>query len=567
MRLWLVIAIFICMTAYAADDPIRNEASEQAKIDNTLADGGLPPVIGVRNYQVFRASRDVPEITDGKGWTYNHHMDLAHWQGRLYVAWDNGEKDEDVWPSREVYSTSEDGVTWSPPKELFPQGISTSLRMYFFHAPNGRMLAIAGLRWSQEKLKEELKRGAVVREIKSDHTLGDVFTLISDARVTNAPPLFSTSSDKDFVQACEQLLANRSFLETQDYGVLLGDRKMKWHDVAASDRNMRTFGKAFSFFHRGDGALVGIAKKGWAIVSTDEGENWSQPVIPESLVTNNAKVWGTRTPDGRFALVFNPKPEERFPLAMITGDDGITFNTMRIVHGEVPNQRYEGGSKNIGAQYVRGVSEWTSDEKNRDGDGFFWVVYSMNKEDIWVSRIPTLAPSSGWSIYSPKWAPVNQPDDGVQLEDRDPYDYARAQYSFPESAKVSAEFTVQAEQVDRGRLEIELFSMFGDLRPVGIVMSESGKILAGDKELATYVAKGPIKFQIDADATKGRFSVKLNNKAVVTDLPLAEAAHAFQRLSFRTGEYRALGKKEPVAAGSDKPSDPIRFSVRAVSVK
>src|SRR4051795_3453947 len=101
MRLWLVIAIFICMTAYAADDPIRNEASEQAKIDNTLADGGLPPVIGTRNYQVFRASRDVPGITDGKGWTYNHHMDLASWHGRLYVAWTNGEKDEDVWPSRE----------------------------------------------------------------------------------------------------------------------------------------------------------------------------------------------------------------------------------------------------------------------------------------------------------------------------------------------------------------------------------------------------------------------------------------------------------------------------------
>ena len=59
MRLWLVIAMLICMTAHAAD-PIRNEATEQAKLTNTLADGGLPPVVGVQNYQVFRASRDVP---------------------------------------------------------------------------------------------------------------------------------------------------------------------------------------------------------------------------------------------------------------------------------------------------------------------------------------------------------------------------------------------------------------------------------------------------------------------------------------------------------------------------
>jgi hypothetical protein len=563
MKPWLIVAMFICISAYAAD-PIRNESAEQAKLTNTLADGGLPPVVSVRNYQVFRASRDVPEITDGKGWTYNHHMDLAHWRGRLYVAWTNGEKDEDVWPSREVYSTSEDGVTWTPPNELFPKGVSTSLRMYFFHAPNGRMLAIAGLRWSQEKLKEELKRGAVVREIKPDHTLGDVFTLISDARVTNAPPLFSTSPDKDFVQACEQLLANRPFLETQDYGVLLGDRKMKWHDVAASDRRMRTFGKAFSFFHRADGALVGICKRGWTIVSTDEGENWSQPVIPESLVTNNAKVWGTRTPDGRFALVFNPKQEDRFPLALITGDDGITFNTMRIVHGEVPNQRYEGGSKNIGAQYVRGVSEWASDSVVKDGA--FWVVYSMNKEDIWVSRIATPAPSVGWSIYSPKWAPVTQRDDSVELDDRDPYDYARAQYSFPESPKVSVEFTVEPAQANRGRAEIEIFSMFGDVRPARIVMNESGRILAGNKELGSYAAKDRVAFRIDADAKAGSVSVKLNDNAA-TELPLVEPVQAFQRISFRTGEYRALGTKSSVSGGSDELTDPVKFVVRNVSVK
>src|SRR5436309_15669651 len=115
MKICMVVAMFLCMSIYAAD-PIRNEAVEQSKLTNTLADGGLPPVIGVRNYQVFRASRDVPEMTDGKGWTYNHHMDLANWKGRLYVAWDNGQKDEYVWPSREVYSTSEDGGTWSVPK-------------------------------------------------------------------------------------------------------------------------------------------------------------------------------------------------------------------------------------------------------------------------------------------------------------------------------------------------------------------------------------------------------------------------------------------------------------------
>src|SRR5579862_5985598 len=124
-------------------DPIIIEGLEQSRVDPSLADAGLPPAIGVQNYQVFRASKSVPEMTDQKGWTYHHHVDMAIWKGRLYVGWNSCEKDEDVWPSRELFSTSIDGMDWTSPQELFPQGVSTPLRMYFFRASNGPMLAIA----------------------------------------------------------------------------------------------------------------------------------------------------------------------------------------------------------------------------------------------------------------------------------------------------------------------------------------------------------------------------------------------------------------------------------------
>jgi hypothetical protein len=519
-------------------------------LDDDAPDGALPPVIGVRNIQVFRSSRDVPEMCDGKGWTYNHHMDLACWRGRLYVAWDNGEKDEDTWPAREVYSTSEDGVTWSAPKELFPQGVSTSLRMYFFHAKNDRMLAIAGMRWSHEKLQEELKRGAVVREIKADHSLGDVFTLIADERVTNAPPMFSTSGDKPFVEACQQLLANKPFLETQDYGVLLGNRKMKWHDPANSPVRLRNFGKAISFFHRKDGALVGIGKQGWTIVSTDEGDTWSQPIRPRSLVTGNAKVWGTHTSDGRYALVYNPKPNERFPLAMISGDDGITFKDMRIVHGEVPRQRYPGLYKSLGPQYVRGISEWASDHSRKDDS--LWVVYSVNKEDIWVSRIPIPAQTSGWSTYSPRWAPASVGDDGktVKLEDRDPYDYAKATYCFPESKKIAVSF-----------------QLVGGIsaRPTTLKLDFLDN--AGKRAFQMSLPDAKLSIQIDADAIAGTYTMLVDGKATATNQPLSEKIEQFQRLTFYTDEYRGLGKIDAVPAGSDKPLEPARFEIRSLSVR
>jgi hypothetical protein len=398
LRLMLPPLLAVCPLLRAADDPIRIDDPSQSQLDVTRLNGNLPPLAGVKSIEVFRAQPD--------GYTYNHHVDLAAWKGRLYLAWNQCEKDEDVWPSREVYATSTDGTKWDVPKELFPQGLSTPIRMFFFHAPNGRMLAIAGLRVSREPLVERQKGPVIVREIRDDHSLGDVHSLVApNAPATSAlspvprgegvsvPSRYRASRDAGFVEACDQLLANRPFLEQQDYGTALGRRRMKWHDVAnwsPVDEYTRGradfFGKGFSFFHRKDGALVGIAKLGFVVVSTDEGETWSTPVRPRSLVTGGAKVWGQRTSDGRYALVYNPHPSERFPLVIVTGDDGITFRDTRVIFGEKPPLRYPGKYKAPGPQYVRGISEWSSDGSWKDDA--MWICYSVNKEDIWVSRIP-----------------------------------------------------------------------------------------------------------------------------------------------------------------------------------
>jgi len=267
------------------------------------------------------------------------------------------------------------------------------MRMYFFRAPNNKMLAIAGTRASADTVAEAKKGGLIVREIRADHSLGEVFTL----RDSTHPPTFRSSTDRDFVTACKKLLANKPFLEQQDYGRLLDERKMKWHNInnwpadePSREHFPNRFGKAMCFFHRADGALVCVMKWGWVTISRDEGETWSQPTRPATLIAGMAKVWGQRTPNGKYVLVYNPDLEKRYPLVMVHGDNGIIFRDMRIVNGARPPIRFPGLYKVEGPQYPRGISEWSSDGswKGEGKDDGVWVAYSMGKEDIWISRIP-----------------------------------------------------------------------------------------------------------------------------------------------------------------------------------
>ena len=144
--------------------------------------------------------------------------------------------------------------------------------------------------------------------------------------------------------------------------------------------------KALSAYHLPDGRVAGLWKWSKTALSNDEGHTWTPVMDAPSLIMSGAKVWGQRTPDGRYALVYNPSPDDghRWPLAVVGSADGLTFDHLRLVNGRVSPRRYAGQYKDLGLNYVRGISEG---DGTPPGDAF-WVTYSMNKEDIWVSRIP-----------------------------------------------------------------------------------------------------------------------------------------------------------------------------------
>ena len=129
--------------------------------------------------------------------------------------------------------------------------------------------------------------------------------------------------------------------------------------------------------------IQGIHQRGW-------GKNLGACEDFPSLVMSGGKIWGERTPDGRYALCYNPNTDSchRWPLAVVTSEDGIAFRDMLCVHGEVPPQRYWGFWRDCGPNYIRGLEAGAVAP-----DGAMCLTYSVNKEDIWVSRVP--APITG----------------------------------------------------------------------------------------------------------------------------------------------------------------------------
>ncbi len=583
-RLLILLVAMVVAVPALAEDPIRIEGSEQQKLTGKFPDGGLPPVVGVENFEVFRACRDLAYATDGKGWTYNHHVDLACWKGRLYVAWENGQKDEDTYPAHEVISSSGDGVSWSVPREIFPVGLSNTLRMDFYLAKNGRMLLIAARRVVFERITDVTEGGVVVREMLGDGSMGPISTLIKSPEASKGPAYFGESTDAGFRKACEQLLADHTFLEEQDGGALLGDGRMKPYEDAASD-----FGKAFCFFHRPDGTLVGICKKGYVVTSKDEGITWDGPTQLQDFQAGTAKEWIQQIPGGKYTRgeyiwAHDPFPAERFPLVMMTGTDGVVFRNMRVVHGEVPRQRYEGLNKNIGPQYVRGLSVWNDDGSR--SDNAIWLGYSVNKEDIWVSRIPLPVRADGagavddefgkfsagrvvpgWNTYCPKWGDVSVQQGSLSLEDHEPYDYARADRVFADSPAVNVEFEVSAARVGDGDLEIELWNRFGDVRPVRVVLNPDGNISAAGRNVGRYSVGKGVKFKIEANGPGGVFSVSIEGGAAIS-LNAEGKTDSFDRIVFRTGGYRLLPVRgDEVPGGTDKPVETSAYLIGYLRLK
>lgn len=585
----LLPALLLPLTLAAAEPPVRYTGAAQAV---PSADGGLRPVVGVQNIQVYRANRTAPTHLDGLKHTYQHAPMLCYWRGKFWLEFLSGAKNEHDNPTDTSLTSSVDGLNWDVPRTVFPafalpDGTQTIAhqRMGFYVAPDGRLLVLSFYGKSPSP-NEGDGIGRAVREINADGSFGPIYFLRPNAKSAfpglKLPyPLYTASPDQGFVAACNALLANK--LMTAQW----------WEEEQHDDTNFyRVRGKALSFVTRPDGSTLGIWKNRLVATTTDKGESWTPTVFAGNMPNNGSKYWLQRTADGRYGLVLNPTNRNRYPLAIMTSADSANFTDMFAVHGELPDQRFGGYLKNMGPQYVRGIVEGNGTPP--DAKDAFWLTYSVNKEDIWVARVPTpvtataagpvkdnfdaAAPGTlpaGWNIYSPLWAPVRVADAeghrALELRDEEPYDYARATRVFPAAHGVKISFKVFARQAN-ARLEIDLLDAAG-LRPVRLALGEDGHLWACHEgqwmDAGPYAAGKWISFELEIprDPNADRCAVTVDGKsplprpAFFTD-PVATV----ERLSFRTGAFRDRGFGGRDLPGADQKVAAASFLVDDVVI-
>lgn len=579
MKIRLTILFVMQFSLLVAQDTVRYTGTTLSNVD--YHHGQLSPAVGVHNIQAMRANR---ADTGATSWTYNHQPMLAYWNNTFYLEHLSNPVGEHVPPGQTVLQTSKDGYHWGEPVIIFPpyklidgtvkEGRKDSAkntyavmhqRIGFYTSKSNKLYALAyyGIVLGQHDDPNDGNGiGRVIREIKADGTFGPIYFLrynhaFNEKNTTY--PFYKTSKDAALLKACEEILATPLYMQQM---------------VEEADRNdplipLQKDFKAFNYYHLPNGNVVGLWKYALTSISKDEGKTWQYgPLRAPGFVNANAKIWGQRTSDKKYATVYNPS-EFRWPLAVSVSDDGLNYKNLLLVNGEISSLRYGGAYKSYGPQYVRGIQE-------KDGTppgGNMWVSYSMNKEDIWVAEIPvpikdkvTTAVNDvfndkkdgeelkDWNLFSPLWCKTSiEKNNGVKvlaLHDSDPFDYAKAERVFPTAKKVSVEWEMTPQQNNYGAIEMELVNAKGTpcLR---LMLDSAGNILTKqgyrNKSLGKYAAGEKLTIKLELNVVTRFYTVTINGGKPSNNLCFAPV-ESVERIVFRTGETRRF-------PNADTPTD------------
>lgn len=360
---------------------------------------GYPALQSAESMILFQASEE-----DG---VYNHSPIMAFDSGRFYIAWTNHKIGEDGPGERVLITSSPDWRTFPPPTECFlPIGetrptdeLGWVVSGVGFLRVAGRLLAVGEVRetigfsdasgenispkrTTSTPLKRSKSRGRLVREVYA----GGLGTVLSLGTIEGDWPGEGKPS------AVEEHLAKSITQEISSpppptppitFMVAPGTlRGRDGHNLCEPTYYVRTDGVMVRLYRDLD-----LSHRLY-VSQAANGADWSQPVptlIPDSPSLTRALT----LQDKRVVLIGNFVSEPfdramhehypRDPLVLAVSNDGTTFDRAFALRSKAPALKYPGpGRSGPGFAYPDAVEH----------DGAIYIVYSIGKEHIGLSRVP-----------------------------------------------------------------------------------------------------------------------------------------------------------------------------------
>jgi hypothetical protein len=361
--------------------------------DPAKPDLGLTPAPGTETFTVFAPGEGTDHFSNG--------VSLIGFGGRLYAQWQSSPRDEDSPDTRVMVSSSADGQHWSAPVELAPPGESgrmissggwstdgRTLVAYLNIWPNGFQSGDGGQAeyrtspdgetWSARQSVLAVDGTPIDGVIEQDpHRFG--------GRIVGAfhmrPGMIATPAfTDDPLGVSGWTLGRMTHLERAPTppGAPIHETRLS--------REIEP-----SLFATGDCIVTvfrdeGLSFRQLASKSCDRGVSWTTPVLTD-MPDSRAKQSAGNLPDGTAFLVNAPNSDRvRMPLAVTVSRDGRRFDRSFLLRGQGDLQplRFEGQYKRPGYHYPKSTI-W---------NGFLWVGYAANKEDVQVTRVPLASLSS-----------------------------------------------------------------------------------------------------------------------------------------------------------------------------
>lgn len=347
---------------------------------------GFEEVPGIEHHRIFDGTME----TGG----YNHHAAIIYYKGLFYAMWSNQHYAEDAPGQKVFYSVSKDAKNWSPHRTLFPSlqperswegtGINLSANRWEVHG--GRLYARG---WCGATVAWEDVNGdqSAVRSKQFNHAVRKHYDFLyrSVSAGGTLGPIASFN---------HQELPSDILYPVHKASAVYPDLEKIKH-MPDTAEIVKTSGRRLTepaFYQAADGDYVilfrdaNYSHRKWVSFSKD-GKTWS-PAVPTDIPDSPSATFAMTLDSGTILLFGNhmapkfdsasPRHYGRDPLTVSISTDGKHFTkTYAVRSGQtdysVPVKQVKG--RGGGAQYSKAILV-----KNT-----VYVIYSMGKEDVWIS--------------------------------------------------------------------------------------------------------------------------------------------------------------------------------------